>query len=67
MLRWLKDTPVGRAVVAFSAGGIGFAAIWLAGFPEYASVPFGAASVVWGATTFGRRCEPGRGARTEPR
>jgi hypothetical protein len=48
-----------EAVVAFLAGGVAFAAIWLAGFPEAAFLGFVGAATIWGAT-MRRRCEPRR-------
>jgi hypothetical protein len=54
-MTWLRRSRWGRIVVAFLAGGVAFAAIWLAGFPEVAYLGFVAASVVWG-TTARRKC-----------
>lgn len=52
---WFRDSNWGRAVVALLVGGIAFAAVWLAGYPEAANLGFGAAAVIWGATLVRRR------------
>jgi hypothetical protein len=52
-MTWLRESRSGQMVVALLAGGVAFAAIWLAGYPEVAYLGFVAASIIWGGTTRG--------------
>ena len=65
-MTWFRS-KWGQILVAALAGGVIFAALWLAGFPEVAYLGFVVAATVWGFTRRGRRSISDclRGGRTE--